>query len=375
MPALRNRANLRPIVRYEHEYPGTPRKPPRRTRRRGRPAQPRQGNAGPQNAAVAPAAAPPAAASKAVPKGTWADLPAELRLQIYEDIGFKLIMKPIPGSQIPGDLIPASFMGLVSDSGLERVNSSIFEEVREKTQANRENETGRGGGFAVHWNCVDQIAPLLRMIRSAKETEREWIREFGGAPAPMRRYETIYLPIRNFLRRGSARQGLPTINLSFMEQKFLEDFLEKQLAYLDNDPEANPYLTICILVPRDLQQTQIPDNLVGVVSATWQWPDPRTILSKVQHTILEAGNFPVWVVVAIERDIPVAISNGFHSTIARVDPIPPLPLYPTIETQVSYSDLSGEASELEHPIFEKMRVLEAAAAAAAVDPANEDNGS
>jgi len=127
-------------------------------------------------------------------------------------------------------------------------------------------------------------------------------------------------------------------------------------------------LHIRILVPRDLTQAHIPANIAGLanVPAVWQWPDPRTIISRIQHTVIEAGEIPVWVMPCIEENLPIPVASSFRTTLPHANPVPPIPIYPTAQNPASIWNVNGEAWPEETVIINKMRVLVAAAAAAAV---------
>jgi len=113
-----------------------------------------------------------------VPNKTWADVPAEVRLKIYSKVGRREMLKPIPGSKDANHLLEASYIARVSDSGLERVNSPIIYEIREQLH---EFDKENAAMIIVHWDCVEQINPLIKMIRSVQEAERKWVERYGNA--------------------------------------------------------------------------------------------------------------------------------------------------------------------------------------------------
>lgn len=76
-----------------------------------------------------------------------------------------MMFKPIAGSHDPSHRVPAFFSAQVSESGLEGVNSSIFEELRQYLQKKNED---LANVVAVHGDYVDQLDPLLRLIKDAQ---------------------------------------------------------------------------------------------------------------------------------------------------------------------------------------------------------------
>jgi hypothetical protein len=166
----------------------------------------------------------------------------------------------------------------------------------------------------VHWDCVEQLIPLLRMIKSARNAEIAWIQHHGDAPAFGRRQLSIMQPISNYMDRTSERRGQSFINLHHVEQQTLEYFLEMTLSYLAS--REFHFLHLEILVPRGLTQAHIPANIAGVslAPAIWQWPDPRTIVSKCRHAVIEAEGLPVWVSPVCEEKLPIPVETDYHMT-------------------------------------------------------------
>ncbi|KAF2031363.1 hypothetical protein EK21DRAFT_88078 [Setomelanomma holmii] len=121
-------------------------------------------------------------------------------------------------------------------------------------------------------------------------------------------------------------------------------------------------LCIRILIPRDLARTHLPADLVGVVDALSQWPDPRAIKSKMHYTAIEADNFLVSVDAIEEQNTSVGPGMSFVIGMQNADIVPPLPLYPVTRHPSSRPQIE-EAADFEQPLFAKMRALQAAAAA------------
>lgn len=112
------------------------------------------------------------------PRAAWAHLPLELRTKIYDEVGTKYLSILMPGSQDFDQLLPASYVARLLNSGLDSVNSSIFHELRPHLVA---METpSRPPWIIVHWDCVDQLGPLLRMVRHAREAEAKWVEKHGN---------------------------------------------------------------------------------------------------------------------------------------------------------------------------------------------------
>lgn len=62
---------------------------------------------------------------RAPPKATWRNLPKPLHLTLHAHVGYKGIHKPFLGSADPNRTLQASYPALISDSGLEIVNTMI----------------------------------------------------------------------------------------------------------------------------------------------------------------------------------------------------------------------------------------------------------
>jgi hypothetical protein len=275
--------------------------------------QPHVQHAAGPNPVAQPAAAVQPGPVLGVPQATWSDVPPELRLQVYDLVGNTFVLKPIPGSKLPGNIVPAFFQALVSDSGLERVNSTLLLELQAQLLTKRLH-AAEMAMIIVHWDCVEQLIPLLRMIKSARNAEIAWIQHHGDAPAFGRRQLSIMQPISNYLDRTSERRGQSFINLHHVEQQTLEYFLEMTLSYLAS--REFHFLHLEILVPRGLTQAHIPANIAGVslAPAIWQWPDPRTIVSKCRHPVIEAEGLPVWVSPVCEENLPIPVETDYHMT-------------------------------------------------------------
>jgi hypothetical protein len=107
-----------------------PRRKPETPSRSSAAVQPHVQHAAGPNPVAQPAAAVHPGPVLGVPQATWSDVPPELRLQVYDLVGNTFVLKPIPGSKLPGNIVPAFFQALLSDSGLERVNSTLLLELQ-----------------------------------------------------------------------------------------------------------------------------------------------------------------------------------------------------------------------------------------------------
>jgi hypothetical protein len=93
-------------------------------------------------------------------EASWSDLSLELHLIIYNFVEYRIIRKPLPGSQEPNDKLHASFPAHIPAARLQGVNCTTFEEIRSDQQiGNRYLAWEAGHGMiAVHWECRSSLA-------------------------------------------------------------------------------------------------------------------------------------------------------------------------------------------------------------------------
>ncbi|KAH3906575.1 hypothetical protein HBH56_200380 [Parastagonospora nodorum] len=266
----------------------------------------------------------------------WVDLPGELRTMIYPESGFKKILKPIFGSKRleRGDLFEAMVVLYVVDSGIQFTRRSEFPGVRELERDYNKAHNHQLKVF-VHWDCVEQIIPFLRLVKEAVFADAAWRMEHGNTfPPPERKAPCIDAPILNYLRRTHP-QGEDLV-LPALEQQALENLLEIAVHgfYQTSPPtlmDPEP-LIISILLPTRtefepavgsevyrLLRHPFDDPTSGIV---WRWPDPRTIQYVMESAAVENPTFPAIILATVED---VALSDDFERTFSRSPPDPLIP--------------------------------------------------
>ncbi|KAH7378423.1 hypothetical protein DE146DRAFT_761679 [Phaeosphaeria sp. MPI-PUGE-AT-0046c] len=260
-PVLRNRAKIPKPQRLIDEIENAPKK--KRSRRKLAAAPPaplpsasssllaaaRSGSSPPEYRKDGPTpAAPP---FRAVPAGTWQQLPAELRLQVYRDVGYSHKLRPIPSSQIPGDTLPALYCSRTTDSGLKGAKRELYDELRceERQLLLQDLYTD----IIIHEDDIDQVEPLMELLKSAAAGQAHVIERGGQVGTSAWRDLAITRPIINYLDRRRGNFGY--ISLGDIERGMLEDWLEMQLAYERNRrPGAKGVSFRIIFAPREVPQ-------------------------------------------------------------------------------------------------------------------------
>lgn len=233
------------------------------------------------------------------PQSRWSDLPTELHLQISSYVRFNGIQKPIPASICSVNQIDASYLANALNTGFQSLGRKYYREIRELTQ--EETKTSGWTLVTVHWDCVDQVFPLLQMVKTACENDIRWADTYQDLPGQTMLDKSMSSPIDRYLEHempGTRQKYYTTI--STIERNALEDFLEKVLHdnrilhmnpstpwhVLGDDTDSSPF-TIRILIPFREEYVPAPGSELGDAlgasyndkesSDRWVWPDPRLI--------------------------------------------------------------------------------------------------
>lgn len=155
--------------------------------------------------------------------------------------------------------------------------------------------------------------------------EATWISNQGVRNRDFRKDCSIVIPCYKYLDRRSPHQNELFLDLEPIECRVLHDFLQMTLRAI----AKGWTLEIHILPTGNANQAHIPANVEGIVNipvadtpTLWSWPDPRSISSRLQRTVLDAEQLDVHVMPCIEPDLPVPLATTFRIVIVRVPPVP-----------------------------------------------------
>jgi hypothetical protein len=108
---------------------------------------------------------------------------------------------------------PSLVSRLYPAAGLQDVYRSIFEEIRGDQELHKRDLAWKAGHgmLTVPWECVWQVLPLLRLIKSAFKADKRWGQANGDVTTQGQRDLAIKLPVIKYLNHSVTRSGAPYI--------------------------------------------------------------------------------------------------------------------------------------------------------------------
>jgi hypothetical protein len=169
--------------------------------------------------------------------------------------------------------------------------------------------------IVVHWDCVDQIFPFMRMVQKVCENDTRWTEIYGETPSRSWNDMVVTLPIIEYLQREIQGTNKSYAMLSTIERNALGNFVRIVVCScrIMHDPSKRPLgpfrslpphepeiIRMRVLLPqRDIFHPAAGSDFSNALPPPyndpngfmWQWPNPR--LANISWNRLR-GNFIVF---------------------------------------------------------------------------------
>jgi hypothetical protein len=320
------------------------------------------------------------------PNAGWHSLPTELHFRIFSYIDIKYTLKRIPASARSTDEMFASYSGWVFNSGIQALGRAYYHEIRRLTMEHTARSWEHTTNIVVHWDCVDQIFPLMSMVRQICESDLKWTEMHGETQSQSWKDTVVTLPIIEYLQReirGTINKSYAI--LSTIERDALEDFVRivvcnsrimhdpsKQKQRRDPFRNGPPYkperIWIRVLLPqRDSFHPAAGSELSNLLGPeyndpngyTWAWPDPCRVKGKLEQIARELHSHPLFVSGNLDFDYLGTFDDVWNDNGCVAEPKVPLMSSKHRHTRIR-SGGSEEADE--RVLFARMEQIRAAAA-------------